>query len=151
MLIDKVKTSLRVDDSALDEDIQDSIDAAKADLVLNGVLNNKIIDTDSLIIRAIKVYCKAEYSSDDKESTKYRESYEMLRNHLCMSLDYAYFKITINAGIQSQVIFDGEIKQSDANGVVIFYSKAKEHVQYIINKIVYYTDITADVSITVVV
>lgn len=88
MLIDKVKLSLRFDDTILDTDIQDTIDAAKADMLLCGILKSKIVETDSLILRAIKIYCKAEYSTDDKESNKYRESYEMLRNHLSMSIDY---------------------------------------------------------------
>jgi len=41
-----------------------------------------------LILRAVKTFCKAEYSSDDKEAARYRQSYEMLRNHLTMSIDY---------------------------------------------------------------
>jgi len=88
MLLEKVKLSLRFDDTVLDTDIQDTIDAAIADLILCGVLESKIVDTDPLIIRTVKIFCKAEYSSDDKESTRYRESYEMLRDHLSLSIDY---------------------------------------------------------------
>lgn len=88
MLIDKTKLALRFDDTILDSDIQDTIDAAKADMLLCGILESKIVETDFLILRAIKLYCKAEYSTDDKESNRYRESYEMLRNHLSMSIDY---------------------------------------------------------------
>ena len=87
-MIDKIKLILRIDDSILDEDIQDSIDAAKADLKLCGIAESKIIDTDALILRAIKTYCKAEYSTNEKESTRYMESYFMIRNHLSMSIDY---------------------------------------------------------------
>lgn len=87
-MLDKVKLALRIDSNDLDEDLMDTIEAAKADLALSGVLTNKIIDTDSLIIRAIKVYCKAEYSTDDKEARRYKESYDMLKNHLCLSIDY---------------------------------------------------------------
>lgn len=86
--LDKVKLSMRVDDATLDTDIQDSIDACKADLALNGILSAKIVDTDPLILRAIKVYCKAEYSDDDKEASRFRESYEMLKNHLALSQEY---------------------------------------------------------------
>jgi uncharacterized phage protein (predicted DNA packaging) len=88
MLIDKVKLALRFDDDSLDEDIQDSIDAAKADLKLSGVLETKIVDTDPLIVRAIKIYCKSEFSTDEKESIRYRNSYDMLKTHLSLSTDY---------------------------------------------------------------
>lgn len=87
-MLDKIKLALRFDDNILDEDIQDTIDAAIADMELCGVLRSKIVETDPLIIRAIKTFCKAEYSTDEKESNKYRECYEMLRNHLTMSTDY---------------------------------------------------------------
>lgn len=88
MILDKVKLVLRIDDTVLDEDIQDTINAAMADIKLCGVLESKIVETDTLILRAIKTFCKAEYSSDEKEADRYRQSYEMLRNHLSMSIDY---------------------------------------------------------------
>ena len=87
-MLGKVKLTLKVDDNSLDEDIQDTIDAAKKDLNLSGVVESKIVDTDSLIIRAIKIYCKAEYSTDDKEASRYLQAYEMLKNHMCLSADY---------------------------------------------------------------
>lgn len=87
-LIDKVKLALRIDDNSLDEDIQDSINAAQADLKLSGILESKIVETDALIVRAVKVFCKAEFSTDDGESARYKDSYEMLKTHLCLSSDY---------------------------------------------------------------
>jgi uncharacterized phage protein (predicted DNA packaging) len=88
MLLEKIKTSLRIDDDILNDDIQDTIDAAIADLKLCGVLESKIVETDPLIIRAIKCFCRSEFSTDEKEATRYRQSYEMLRNHMSMSTDY---------------------------------------------------------------
>lgn len=93
-LLEKVKSSLRIDDTFLDIDIQDNIDACEADMQLCGILPSKIVDTDPLILRAIKTYCKSEYSSDDKESEKYRRAYEMLRDHLSMSIDYTVEVVT---------------------------------------------------------
>lgn len=87
MLLEKIKLVLRVDEDDLDEDIQDSIDAAKADLILCGVFESKIVEADPLILRAVKIFCKAEFSTD-KEAERYRQSYEMIRNHLSMSADY---------------------------------------------------------------
>jgi len=95
MILDKVKLTLRIDDTILNEDIQDTINAAMADLKLSGVLGSKIIETDALILRAIKTYCKAEYSSDAKEAERYSESYAMLRNHLSMSIDYNVIPVVI--------------------------------------------------------
>ena len=88
-LFSKIKTSLRISNTAFDEEIQDLIDAAKADMVLVGIISSKIVDTDSLIIRAITVYCKANFGWDNPDAEKLQRSYEMLRNHLSQSIDYA--------------------------------------------------------------
>ncbi|HBM74712.1 MAG TPA: DNA-packaging protein [Clostridiaceae bacterium] len=95
MLIDKIKLALRIDDNSLDEDIQDTIDAAIADLRLCGILESKIVETDPLILRAIKTFCKAEFSVDEKEAERYRESYDMIRNHLALSMDYTVEAIAL--------------------------------------------------------
>lgn len=87
-MLTKIKLALRIDSSDLDMDIQETIDAAKADLELSGVIKEKITEKDSLILRAVKIYCKAEYSTDDKEADRYSKSYGMLKNHLCLSKEY---------------------------------------------------------------
>ena len=88
-LLSDVKDSLRVDDDdSMDTDIQDTIDACKKELELSGVNKEKIVDEDKLIVRAIKLYCKAEFSTDNTESVRYRSSFEALRNHLTLSSDY---------------------------------------------------------------
>jgi uncharacterized phage protein (predicted DNA packaging) len=87
-MLEKIKLSLRIDGNILDEEIQDTIDAAIADLELSGILGSKIVETDPLIIRAIKTFCKAEYSIDNNEAQRYRESYNMLKIHLALSREY---------------------------------------------------------------
>lgn len=87
-MLEKIKLALRVDSDDLDQEIQDVIDSCKADLKLSGVVESKIVDTDSLIIRAVKTFCKAEFTSDNTEAKRYINSYEMLKNHLCLSTDY---------------------------------------------------------------
>ena len=85
-LINKVKTSLRVSHNSLNGEIQDLIDAAKSDLALSGV---EVIDeTDALIIRAVTVYCKANFGWDNPDMLKFQQSYDSLKNHLTMSEDY---------------------------------------------------------------
>jgi len=82
----KVKTSLRISNTAFDDEIYDLIEAAKMDLNISGV---KVIDEmDPLIIRAVITYCKANFGFDNPDSKKLQESYEMLRNHLTLVGDY---------------------------------------------------------------
>ncbi|BCK01415.1 head-tail connector protein [Anaerocolumna chitinilytica] len=89
-MLEKIRNALRIDDDSLDEDLQDTIDACIADLVLSGVSKEKAQpeSEDTLILRAVKSFCKSEFSSDDKESQRYREAYETLKIHLCLSQDY---------------------------------------------------------------
>jgi len=88
MLLDNIKTKIRISNTAYDEEIQDLILEAKADLKLCGVLEAKIVDTDVLIKRAIVTYCKANFGLSNIDSEKLQQSYEAIRNHLAMSIDY---------------------------------------------------------------
>lgn len=88
MSIDKIRPALRVDDNSMDEDIQDTINACISDMVLSGISQTKANSDDALILRAVKNFCKSEFSSDDKESQRYRDAYESLKIHLCLSQDY---------------------------------------------------------------
>jgi len=87
-LLDDVKQALRVSGAALDTEIQDLIDAAKADLRLTGVHPDRIVDTDPLIKRAITVYCKAHFGYDNPEAERFQQSYDMLKAHLTLSQEY---------------------------------------------------------------
>lgn len=89
MMLQKIKDALRVSGEALDEEIQDLIDAAKADLRLSGVHPDKIKDTDPLIKRAIIVYAKAHFGYDDpKIVERFEQSYMSLKHHLTLSTEY---------------------------------------------------------------
>lgn len=87
-LLDAVKKRLRISSSAFDDEVQDLIDAAKADLVLSGVGETKIIDTDPLIKRAVVVYCKAHFGWNNPDADRLQRSYEMLKEHLALAGDY---------------------------------------------------------------
>jgi len=87
-LLNDVKDALRVNGNTLDTEIQDLIDAAKADLLLSGVHPSKIIDTDPLIKRAVVVYCKAHFGWDNPEADRFAKSYDMLKQHLTLSTEY---------------------------------------------------------------
>lgn len=74
MLLEKVKTALRVSGTAFDLEVQDLIDAAKADLQGVGV---EVIDTDPLHRQAVICFCKARYGYEDpNQADRYWASYE---------------------------------------------------------------------------
>lgn len=85
-MLEKIKLALRIKSSSVDDEILDLISAAKIDLSVSGVKNIK--ENDPLIIQAIKLYCKANFGLDNKDSEKYRESYEMLKCSLALCGDY---------------------------------------------------------------
>ncbi|HDR3952998.1 TPA: DNA-packaging protein [Bacillus anthracis] len=89
MILKDVKKTLRISHDALDDEINDSIEAVRHDLMLSGVSSVKANnDDDPLIKRAIKVYCKAEFVTEAKEAERFQASYNMLKNHLTLAGDY---------------------------------------------------------------
>lgn len=85
-ILEKVKLALRIKTNKFDEEIKDLISSAKMDLKISGIVMED--DTDSLIAQAIKVYCKANFGLDNKDSEKYQKAYESLKNHLALCGDY---------------------------------------------------------------
>lgn len=85
-MLERVKLALRIKSDKLDDEIVDLIEACKTDLSLSGV--RKIEDTDPLIQQAIKLYCKANFGLDNKDSEKYQKSYDMLKISLSLCGDY---------------------------------------------------------------
>lgn len=90
ILLDDIKTALRISGNDLDGEILDLIEAAKADLILSGVHESKAEDTDPLIKRAIIVYCKAHFGYEDPAQAElFLRSYLALKAHLALSKEYA--------------------------------------------------------------
>ena len=91
-LLAKVKTSIRVSHTALDGDIQDNIDACLADLQLCGVMQEKLHaeELDPLILNAVKLYCKAEYTDDPVKAARYQGGYDALKSCLMMAEGYSW-------------------------------------------------------------
>lgn len=84
-----IRRYLRISHAQLDSEITDLIGAARADLLLGGIIPGKVNDeTDALIRRAIVIYVKAEFGLDNADSVKYHESYELLKRHLMLSSEY---------------------------------------------------------------
>lgn len=88
-LLDDVKTALRITNAAFDTEILDLIEAARYDLILAGVTTLKANDdTDPLIKRAIITYCKANFGYDNPDAERFQKSYDLLKMHLALSLEY---------------------------------------------------------------
>lgn len=85
-LLTKVKTHLRISHSALDNDLQDTISACLADLKVCGV---EAAATDPLILNAVKLYCRKEYTDDPSKAAEYQRRYDSLKSCLMMAGEYS--------------------------------------------------------------
>ena len=86
-LTEKIRAALRISSTSekITEEINDCIAACKADMKNDGV---KVIkETDGLIIRAIKLYCKAEFGFNNA-AEQFRKSYDALKMRLSLSAEY---------------------------------------------------------------
>ena len=85
-LLNKVKISLRISHSVLDDDLTDIIEACLADLKVCGVRDLKT--DDPLILNAIKLYSKAAYTDDTEKAAAYQARYDALKSCLMMASGY---------------------------------------------------------------
>lgn len=135
-LLGDVKKALRISTSTtdFDDEVQDLIDAAKADMGLSGVVSEKVIDTDPLIKRAVVTYCKANFGYDNPDSDRLARSYDMLKTHLSLSVNYAWYTITftVTSGgspVDGAMVIVNEdyddIKETNSQGVATFTTTDK--------------------------
>ena len=84
-LINDIKLSLRIKNTAYDTEIQDLIDACKIDLGIGGV--QSVDETEPLTAQAIKLYCKGHFGYDEN-SEKFQQAYESLKIVMALASDY---------------------------------------------------------------
>ena len=88
-MLEAVKKSLRITHTMLDDSIQDTINAARAELIRLGILPYKAEDDkDPLIREAIKTYCQMEYTDDEKKREMFYKSWEVQADGLRKSRAY---------------------------------------------------------------
>ena len=88
--ITDAKKYIRVTSTAFDAEIADLIEAAKADLLLGGIDEEKANNEDDpLVKRAIMTYIKAGFGIDNPDAEKYSESYKMQKTNMMLSSDYS--------------------------------------------------------------
>lgn len=84
-ILQAVKVSLRITNTAFDDEIESIIAACKIDLRNAGVV--RVCGGDPLILRAITLYAKAHFGYSD-DSEKYQRSYDALKQSLSLAGDY---------------------------------------------------------------
>ena len=101
-MLEKVKLALRISTAAFDDEIQDLIAAAYADLGIAGVQTTK--KEDPLIKRAVITYCKANFGDND-DSERLQKSYDTQKGQLMTATGYTDWSGT-----------DGQIQNPDPCG-----------------------------------
>ena len=101
-LLQKCKNALGVTDQEYDDEIQDLIDAAKADLGIAGVTKNTV-ETDPLIRKAILTYVSMEWNIAAPEHPALVERYNVQKGQLQSATGYTDW-------------MDGETEQEDDSG-----------------------------------
>lgn len=84
MMLEKVKLALRIKTTAFDEEIQDLIAAALADLGIAGVI---AAEDDPLITRAVITYCKLNFGEPDNPE-RLQASYNEQKAQMQMATGY---------------------------------------------------------------
>lgn len=87
-MLEDVKKYLRINHEEYDDEVQDLIDACKKDLELSGIASSNIDEDDTLIKRAIVLYCKLHFGYDNPDYDKLLNTYNLLVQHLSLSTDY---------------------------------------------------------------
>jgi hypothetical protein len=84
--VNKIKKDLRISHSKLDDDIQDMAQACLTDLESCGITDPD--QTDPLILNALKLWSRANYTDDVNKAGKYQARYDALKAHLMMAGGY---------------------------------------------------------------
>lgn len=90
MLVNDIKKALRIAHDRLDDDIQQHISACLDDMRRLGIAvpdNDTDVESNSLLLSAVKLYCMAQYDFLSK-GDQYKKGYESLRDVLSMSSGY---------------------------------------------------------------
>ena len=92
----KLKITLRIKHTQLDEDIRADIDACLADLKMHGIIHAG--EDDPLIFNAVKLWCKSAYTDDITKAAAYLQRYINLRDCLKVAEGYGWKDDSEEAG-----------------------------------------------------
>jgi len=127
--LNKVRRAVRRNQNAdVDAELTDIIEECRLDLQQLGVLETKTTDeTDSLILGAVRSFARWKFGLSNEDAEANRDDYMMMRDEIRRSKNYVYCAITFTvkdgatAKADAYVTFNGETKQTDANGQTVFY------------------------------
>ena len=163
-ILDDVKITLRISSSDLDTEVSDLISAAQADLSLCGIY---VTDTsDALIKRCINTYCKANFGYDVPEADRFMKSYDLLKQNLMLTRDYATYTITFDVNssdgsaiTEAKILIEEEdgynyTIYTNQSGLAKYYTRESQNVEYTVSKSGYTAqedtvDLTSTQTITV--
>lgn len=89
----KVKARLRIVDTAFDNEIEDLIDAALADLGIAGVNGESAVLTNTLVLTAVSTYVKMHFGEPD-EYERLKASYDEQKARLQMATNYTTWEVS---------------------------------------------------------
>jgi uncharacterized phage protein (predicted DNA packaging) len=141
-LIDDIKVSLRISNTAFDTEINDLIESARYDLRLSGVTSEKANDdTDPLIKRAVSIYVKTNFGWDNPDAERLAKAFDMLKTHLALSQEYSAYTVTFtvtdgtNALEDALVTFNEDEKYTDSIGKAVFAGVGEaQNIEYTVTK-----------------
>lgn len=73
-MLSKVKTALRISHDKLDDEIMDTINTARAELIRSGC--DLYLCDEDIMRSAIITYCKYAFASDDKKKEGFWQSFQ---------------------------------------------------------------------------
>lgn len=84
-MLERVKMALRLSSDAFDDELNDLIAAAEADLGIAGV--SEAEETDPLIIRSVITYCKMQFG-EPADYDRLKASYDEQKAQMSMASGY---------------------------------------------------------------
>ena len=85
-MLEAVKTALGISSDVYNDEFNNLIASAKADLQLSGIV--VIEDTDPLMITAVSSYCQANRGTDVDKRLAYKEMYLAQKRSLMLAREY---------------------------------------------------------------
>ena len=154
--LNKIRRAVRRSASIdVDEELIDIIEECRLDLQTLGVLSSKTTDeTDSLILGAVRCFARWKFGLSNEDADKNREDYYTLRDEIRRRRDYYTHTITFTVESSETAVddvsitFNGETKETDANGQAVFYYiKDGVNQEYTVSKSGYVSQ-TVDLDVT---
>lgn len=87
-MLDKVKNALRIDGADHDDELMGLIATATAFLREVGVSDAKLVVEDDLVRLAVIQYCKGMFGTDPKDSQKYMNVFEEMKQFMSLNGSY---------------------------------------------------------------